>query len=91
MAKTPCSQCRGPRFDPWSGTISCIPQPKILHAVPQTQHSQKTKQKKPAWVSQDGTELLRIGEKLLSGVSVCGLITQLRSYRRRIWYGVWAE
>ena len=19
VAKTPCSQCRGPRFDPWSG------------------------------------------------------------------------
>ena len=25
VAKTPCSQCRGPRFDPWSGNwIPCV-------------------------------------------------------------------
>ena len=33
MAKTPCSQCRGPGFDPWSGN-------QILRAATKTWHSQ---------------------------------------------------
>ena len=33
MAKTPCSQCRGPRFKPWSGNL-------IPHAATKIQHSQ---------------------------------------------------
>ena len=26
VAKTPCSQCRGPGFDPAQGTRTCMPQ-----------------------------------------------------------------
>ena len=33
VAKAPCSQCRGPGFDLWSGTRSHMPQLKILHAT----------------------------------------------------------
>ena len=36
VAKTPCSQCRGPRFDPWSGN-------KIPHAAAKSRHSQINK------------------------------------------------
>jgi len=33
VAKTPCSQCKGPRFHPWSGN-------KTLHTATKTWHSQ---------------------------------------------------
>ena len=39
LAKTPCSQCKGPGFHPWPGNH--IPQ-----AVTKTQHSQIKKEKK---------------------------------------------
>ena len=29
VAKTPCSQCWGPGFSPWSGTSSLIPQLRV--------------------------------------------------------------
>jgi len=32
MAKTPCSQCRGPRFNPWSGNEIPHAATKNLHA-----------------------------------------------------------
>ena len=37
VAKTPCSQCRGPGFDLWSGTRSHTLQLKILHATTETE------------------------------------------------------
>ena len=36
VGKVPCSQRRGPRFDPWSGTL-------IPHAAMKTQRSQINK------------------------------------------------
>ena len=46
VAKTLCSQCREPRFDPCQGTKSYMPQLrvhmpqlKIWHAATKTQHS----------------------------------------------------
>ena len=39
MAKTPCSQSRGPKLDPGQGTRSCKPKLKIPHATTKTQHS----------------------------------------------------
>ena len=45
VAETPCSQCRGPQFDPWSGnqtshatTKSSNATAKILHAATKTRH-----------------------------------------------------
>ena len=32
VVKTPCSQCRGPRFDPWSGNW-------ILHVATKSPHA----------------------------------------------------
>ena len=43
VAKTPCSQCRGPGFEPCSGTRSHILQPKITSATAKTWHSQINK------------------------------------------------
>ena len=41
MAKTPISQCRGPRLDPFlGGTKSLMLKLKIPHAATKTQHSQ---------------------------------------------------
>ena len=40
MAKTPGSQCRGPRFDLWSGTKSHMQQLKALYAAAKTRCSQ---------------------------------------------------
>ena len=43
VAKTPCSQCRGPGFDPWSGNKIphvLTPQLKILSAATKTLSSQ---------------------------------------------------
>ena len=40
MAKTPGSQCRGPRFDLWSRTKSHMLQLKALHAATKTRCSQ---------------------------------------------------
>ena len=39
LAKTPCSQCRGPGFHPLSGN-------QISHAATKTHHSQMEKKKK---------------------------------------------
>ena len=40
VAKTLCSQCRGPRFNPWSGNWIPHAATKNLHATTKTQHSQ---------------------------------------------------
>ena len=40
VAKTLHSQCRGPRFDPWSGNNIPHATSKGLHAATKTQHSQ---------------------------------------------------
>ena len=37
MANSLCSQCRGLRFNPWSGTRSHMPQLKIPHAAMKTE------------------------------------------------------
>ena len=46
VAETPCSQCRGPGFDPWSGNrshmlllIVCMPKLKVLHATTERSHT----------------------------------------------------
>ena len=43
VAKILCSQCRGPRFDPWSGNWIPHAATKSLHAAAETWHSQITK------------------------------------------------
>ena len=40
VAMTPCSQCRGPRFDPWSGNQVPHAAIKSSYAVTKTQHNQ---------------------------------------------------
>ena len=40
LAKTPCSQCRGPRFKPWSGNKIYHTTTKDPPAVMKTWHSQ---------------------------------------------------
>ena len=43
VTETPHSQCRGPRFDPWLGTRSHMPQLKIPHTRTKTWCSQINK------------------------------------------------
>ena len=33
VAKTPCSQCRGPRFDPWPGNLNPHVATKCSYAI----------------------------------------------------------
>ena len=40
VVKTPCSQCRGPGFDPWSGKYIPHATSKSPHATTKTQCSQ---------------------------------------------------
>ena len=44
VAKTPCSQCRGLRFNPWSGNYIPHFTTKSLHVATKTQHSQINRQ-----------------------------------------------
>ena len=41
MAKTPCSHCRQPRFDPWSGNqaVTCRNWVHMPHRISKTQHA----------------------------------------------------
>ena len=43
VAKTPCSQCRGPGFNPWSGNYIPLATTKSSHAATKTQRSQINK------------------------------------------------
>ena len=44
VVKTPCSQCRGPRFDPWSRLDPiCVPELRSPPAATKTQHNQINK------------------------------------------------
>ena len=49
MAKTPCSQCRGPGFDPWLGNWISHATAKCLLVTTKTWHSQKKKKKRWPW------------------------------------------
>ena len=90
VAKTPRSQCRGPRFNPWSGNEIPHAETKSLHAAAKTKHPSATTK---TWQRQINIYYKKEEEKSIREIALTNLFTKplFLPIFENSWYKEWVK